>query len=154
MALSDAVSRDAVAVELAANDKQGIIEEMIGLLDAAYRFADPGQVRKAVLAREELMSTGIGQGVALPHAKVASVDRMMVGVGLKPGGVDFQSADGRPAQIFFMIISPAAGVEQHLRIMATISRMLKDDGFRGNLLACPDQDAVLRLISTDEARYG
>ena len=117
MKFSDFVSREAIRAELTADDKQGVIREMVqALLDAGRIAADEhDSIVKAILKREELGSTGIGRGVAVPHTKHPSIDRLVGTVAVSSEGVDFDSLDGEKVHLFFLLISPPDRPGDHLR---------------------------------------
>ena len=131
MKFADFVSAEAVCAELKAVDKEGAIREMAqALLDAERIEADEFEsIVKAILKREELGSTGIGRGVAVPHTKHPSVDQLVGTVAVSRDGVDFASLDGETVQLFFLLISPPDRPGDHLRALENISRQLRDDTF-------------------------
>ncbi len=131
MKFADFVCSDAIRAELKAFDKEGAIREMVqSLLDAGKIEADEYEgIVKAILKREELGSTGIGRGVAVPHTKHPSVDRLVGTVAISGEGVDFASLDGEIVQLFFLLISPPDRPGDHLRALENISRQLRDDTF-------------------------
>src|SRR5947209_1072166 len=131
MKFSDFVSREAVKADLTADDKPGVIREMVqALLDAGkIPAAEFESIVKAILKREELGSTGIGRGVAVPHTKHPSVERLMGTVAVSHRGVDFKSLDCEPVYVFVLLISPQDRPCDHLRALEIMSRCLCDDGF-------------------------
>jgi fructose-specific phosphotransferase system IIA component len=131
MKFSDFVKAKAIKAELTSSDKEGVIREMVtGLVDSGQLGADEQEsIVEAVLKREELGSTGIGRGIAVPHTKHPSVDHPIGAVGISPGGVDFQSLDGEQVQLFFMLISPPDQPSDHLRALENISKQLQDETF-------------------------
>jgi PTS system fructose-specific IIA component/PTS system nitrogen regulatory IIA component len=131
MKFADFISREAIRAELHAEDKEGVIREMIqSLLDAGkIEASEFDSIVKAILKREELGSTGIGRGVAVPHTKHPSVDRLIGTVAVSREGVDFNSLDGERVQLFFLLISPPDRPGDHLRALENISRQLRDDTF-------------------------
>ncbi|MEX2112169.1 MAG: PTS sugar transporter subunit IIA, partial [Pirellulales bacterium] len=131
MKFGDFVSTDAIRAQLAADDKESAIREMIGALLEAGSIAS-GEVEsivKAIMKREELGSTGIGRGVAVPHTKHPSVQRLVGTVAVSSEGIDFNSLDGERVQLFFLLISPPDRPGDHLRALENISRQLRDDSF-------------------------
>lgn len=131
MKFGDFVSGEAIRAQLTAEDKPGVIREMIDALLEAGRIA-PGEAEsivKAIMKREELGSTGIGRGVAVPHTKHPSVQRLVGTVGVSSEGIDFNSLDGEKVQLFFLLISPPDRPGDHLRALENISRQLRDDTF-------------------------
>lgn len=131
MKFADFISREAIRAELAADDKDGGIREMVQALVQAGRVAadDFESIVKAIMKREELGSTGIGRGVAVPHTKHPSVDRLVGTVAVSKEGVDFASLDGEKVQLLFLLISPPDRPGDHLRALENISRQLRDDTF-------------------------
>jgi PTS system fructose-specific IIA component/PTS system nitrogen regulatory IIA component len=131
MKFADFIVTDAVRSDLQAGDKDGVIEELIVALVKASAIKEENQssVVDAVMKREELGSTGIGRGVAVPHTKHPSVDRLIGTVGISREGVDFNSLDGEMVHIFFLLVSPPDRPGDHLRALENISRKLRDDTF-------------------------
>jgi PTS system fructose-specific IIA component/PTS system nitrogen regulatory IIA component len=131
MKFADFVKIEAIAARLSAVDKEGVIKELVDMLVKAGEISEDEQdgIMKAILKREELGSTGIGRGVAVPHTKHPSVDRLVGTVGVSDGGVDFDSLDGEKVQLFFLLISPPDRPGDHLRALENISRQLRDDTF-------------------------
>jgi PTS system fructose-specific IIA component/PTS system nitrogen regulatory IIA component len=131
MKFADFVSLDAIKAQLAARDKEGVIRELAGALVAAGEIAeeDLEGIVGAILKREELGSTGIGKGVAVPHTKHASVQKLVGTVGVSQDGVDFNSLDGEDVQLLFLLVSPPDRPGDHLRALENISRQLRDDMF-------------------------
>lgn len=151
MKFADFVSRDAVQANLAADEKEGVIREMAqALLDAGKVAKDEYEsIVKAILKREELGSTGIGRGVAVPHTKHPGVDRLVATVGVSRDGVDFKSLDGEKVHLFFLLISPPDRPGDHLRALENISRQLRDDTFCKFLKQAKSAGEILHLL--DEA---
>ncbi len=131
MKFSDFVCFQAIKAELAEVGKDGVIDELVEALVAAGQISrqDKESIVKAIMKREELGSTGIGRGVAVPHTKHPSVDRLVGTVGVSVDGVDFESLDGEKVQLFFLLISPPDRPGDHLRALENISRQLRDDTF-------------------------
>ena len=131
MKFADFVSPDAIKAGMEADTKDGVIEEMVTALVAANQIAqdDTESILKAIKKREELGSTGIGRGVAVPHTKHPSVDRLIATVGISELGVDFDSLDGEKVQLFFLLVSPHDRPSDHLRALENISRQLRDNTF-------------------------
>ncbi len=131
MKFSDFVSVQAIKADLDASDKPGAIRELVESLAAAgsIKAAETEGIVAAIMKREELGSTGIGRGVAVPHTKHASVDRLVGTVGVSAEGVDFNSLDGDKVQLFFLLVSPLDRPGDHLRALENISRQLRDETF-------------------------
>lgn len=156
MKLLDFVVREAIIVDLQATGKEEAIREIVQSLHNAGRLAeaDVESVARAILNREELGSTGIGQGVAVPHTRHPKADRLIGTVALSrnPRGVDFAALDGEPVDILFLLISPPNLPGDHLRALENISRHLKDERFVSFLRQAQSREQVEELL--DEADQG
>jgi PTS system fructose-specific IIA component/PTS system nitrogen regulatory IIA component len=131
MKFADFVTTKAIKSELDSSNKEGVIRELVTSLVAAGQLSSDEQesIVEAILKREELGSTGIGRGIAVPHTKHPSVSKPVGTVGVSPAGVDFQSLDGEKVQLFFMLISPPDQPNEHLRALENISKQLQDETF-------------------------
>ena len=147
MNLRKVLTPDTVWVDLKADTKQGIIEEMIDRLVASGKIKDQAAVLQAVLDREEKMSTGMQNGVAIPHGKTDAVKSLVAAVGLNKTGVDFESMDGIPSTIFIMTISPAKRRGPHMQFLAEVSRLLGQASERSKLLACDTHQQIYQLFT-------
>lgn len=149
MKLCDFVVADAVVPELVAGTKEAAIREMVASLRQAgsVKAEDEEGIVSAILKREELGSTGIGNGVAVPHTKHASVDKLVATVALARGGVDFASLDGEPVFILFLLVSPPDRPGDHLRGLENISRHLRNQNFCKFLRQSKTREAILELLS-------
>ena len=145
--LKKTLSLDTIWVDLKANTKQGIIEEMVDRLMAAGKLKDRDAVLKAVFEREEKMSTGMQNGVAIPHGKTDSVDQLVAAVGLQKEGVEFDSMDGAPCSIFIMTVSPAKRSGPHMQFLAEVSRILCQSSKRERLLASKTHAEVFEVLT-------
>jgi mannitol/fructose-specific phosphotransferase system IIA component (Ntr-type) len=148
MRIADFVVRDAIVPDLKATTKESVIREMIESLRAAGNFktGDPEEVVKAILKRELLGSTGIGRGVAIPHTKHPTVDRLVGTVALSRAGVGFESLDGEPVFVFVMLVSPQDRPGDHLRALENVSRSLRDDGFVRQLRQAKTREEIWDLL--------
>jgi nitrogen PTS system EIIA component len=148
MRMTDFVVREAIVPELTATTKEGVIREMVGSLGGAgfLKAAETEDIVRAVLKRELLGSTGIGRGVAIPHTKHNSVERLIGTVALSRPGVSFESLDGEPVHVFVLLISPQDRPGDHLRALENVSRSLRDDGFVRSLRQATTRDAIWDLL--------
>jgi mannitol/fructose-specific phosphotransferase system IIA component (Ntr-type) len=156
MKFSDFVNVAAIKADLASFDKPGVIRELVLSLAAAgaIKQADADGIVAAIMKREELGSTGIGRGVAVPHTKHASVERLVGTVGVSSEGVDFNSLDGDKVQLFFLLVSPPDRPGDHLRALENISRQLRDETFcRFLKQAKSAQDIHLLLEEADNNQF-
>jgi PTS system fructose-specific IIA component/PTS system nitrogen regulatory IIA component len=154
---ADFVCVTAIKAQLAAEDKEGVIRELVSSLIAAGQIQEAEQesIVKAILKREELGSTGIGRGVAVPHTKHPSVDRLIGTVGVSQEGIDFQSLDAEKVQLFFLLVSPPDRPGDHLRALENISRQLRDDTFCRFLKQAKTQDDIKQLLEeSDTNQFG
>lgn len=148
MRMIDLVVRDAIIPELTATTKEGVIREMVGGLGTTGHFkgTDTEDIVKAVLKRELLGSTGIGRGVAIPHTKHTSVDRLVGTVAVSRPGVSFESLDGEPVHVFVLLVSPQDRPGDHLRALENVSRSLRDDAFVRSLRQATTPQAIWELL--------
>lgn len=152
MKIMDFLNKKAISVDVKSTDKEGIIRELINLLANAADIKDKEDLVKSVLGREALGSTGIGQGVGIPHAKSQNVKELVAAFGLSKSGIDFDSLDGEPVHIFFLLLAPEESAGPHLKALARISRMLKDKYFRELLKKAKDANEVLRVIQEEDSK--
>jgi len=146
MNLTDLLTEEHIITDLACRDKDSVLRELVSVL------TDPGasiteEVLFDVLAeRERLGSTGIGNGVAIPHGKVKGIDRLLVSFGRSLHGIDFDSLDGKPANLFFVLLAPENSTGVHLKLLAKISKMLKEKEFRTGLMQASSGEDIFKLI--------
>ena len=148
MKFSDFVNVASIRADLAADEKPDAIRELVeGLASAgAIAATDVPGIVAAIMKREELGSTGIGRGVAVPHTKHASVEKLVGTVGVSHEGVDFNSLDGDKVQLFFLLVSPPDRPGDHLRALENVSRSLRDDGFVRSLRQATARERVWELL--------
>ena len=146
----------AIRAELEAEDKRSVVAELVGALVSAgaVKADEQAGIVQAVMKREELGSTGIGRGVAVPHTKHASVNRLIGTVGISRDGVDFQSLDGEKVQIFFLLVSPPDRPGDHLRALENISRQLRDDTFCRFLKQVKTVEEIRQLLDEADNNQG
>lgn len=152
MRISDFVISESISPSLAATTKEAVVREMVENLRLAGYFKgnEAEDVIKAILKRELLGSTGIGRGVAIPHTKHASVDRLIGTVAVSRNGVPFESLDGEPVYVFVMLISPQDRPGDHLRALENVSRSLRDDGFVRTLRHATTRETIWSLLEDAE----
>jgi len=157
MKFADFILLDAIRTEIQAVDKEGVIREMTqSLLNAGGIKGDEYEgIVKAIIRREELGSTGIGYGIAVPHTKHPSVDRLVGTVAISSGGIDFDSLDGEKVYLFFMLVSPPDRPGEHLRALEHITRQLRDETFCRFLKQSKTREDIKQLLEeADENMFG
>lgn len=157
MKFADFICREAMLAQLDALDKESAIREMVQALCKAGKIKsdDYEGIVKAIMKREELGSTGIGRGVAVPHTKHPSVERLIGTVAVSPQGVDFASLDGEVVHLFFLLVSPPDRPGDHLRALENISRQLRDDTFCRFLKQAKTVEDIQQLLNeADNNQFG
>ena len=150
MKITDFLDRRAIKIGITATDKEGILKELVDVLAEVKDIGDPKAIVKALLERESLGSTGIGQGIAIPHGKTDRVNELVAVLGISKKGVNFESLDGELVYIFFLLVAPKETAGPHLKALAQISRLLRDSYFCELLKRCKSADEVYELIRKEE----
>ncbi len=148
MRLDEYLDPELVLPNLQASTKSEVLREMTGAIAARHPHLDADLALSVLLDREGLGTTGIGDGVAIPHGKLPSLTNIILLVGRSLHGVDFEALDFKPCSIFFLVLAPEQMTGIHLRILAHISRLIKDDSFRRDFFEAEDSDALLRLLQS------
>ncbi|GAB6125442.1 PTS sugar transporter subunit IIA [Humidesulfovibrio idahonensis] len=148
MRLDEYLDRDLVLPELASTTKPDVLREMTGAIAARHPHLDAELALSVLLDREGLGTTGIGDGVAIPHGKLPALENIIVLVARSKMGVDFEALDFKPCNIFFLVLAPEQMTGIHLRILAHISRLIKDESFRKDFFDAPDRDALFKLLQS------
>lgn len=154
MKINDFLCSKAVTASLKAATKKEVIEELVDLLIKAGALDKKmrSKIIEILMAREALGSTAIGQGIAIPHGKCENIAKLTAALGISKKGVNFDSLDGEPAYIFFLLVAPIDSAGPHLKALARISRLLKDKYFRENLKVAKDEAAILKLITQEDGQ--
>lgn len=150
MKISELLAQDAVVPEMHATTKEEALVELTEALLASGCVLDKDEVLRILQERENLGSTGIGDGVAIPHGKLKNLDRLVMSFGRSREGVDFDSMDGKPAHLFFLLVAPEESVGIHLKTLARISKLLKDEGVRQQLIEALDRETICSIIFNEE----
>lgn len=155
MKIMDFLNEKAIEDNLISKDKKEVTRELVELLIQAkeIKAKDKEKIVKILLERESLGSTGIGQGIAIPHGKTEGVRRIVAAFGRSLFGIDFASLDREPVYLFFLILAPADSVGAHLKALARISRLLKNKNFRQALKEAKDEGELLNIIKCEDKRY-
>ncbi|UII54385.1 fructose-specific PTS transporter subunit EIIC [Cytobacillus spongiae] len=148
MRITELLTRDTINLSITSKNKIHAIENLVDTLDSAGKLNDRHTFKEAILKREEQSTTGIGEGVAIPHAKTKAVKEASIAFGRSTEGVDYQSLDGQPAHLFFMIAAPEGANNTHLEALSRLSSILMNEEARAKLLKAPTKDAVLNIINS------
>ena len=150
MRITDLLSKQSISLDLKAENKMAAIDELVDLVNASGNLSDKEKYKKGIIAREEQSTTGIGEGIAIPHAKTKAVKKACLGAAVSKAGVDYQSFDGSLAHLFFMIAAPDGANNTHLEVLSRLSTILMDEDFRKNLMNAKSVDEFLSLIDAKE----
>jgi len=153
MKIIDLMDRSFVIPNLHNKIKKDVLREMVDCILKKESDVDGSEMLRVLLEREELGSTGIGDGIAIPHGKVRKIDKLIVSFGRSLEGVDFQSMDGKSTHIIFLLIAPENSAGIHLKALARISRLLKDSGFRKNLMEAQSSEEIYDVIAREDEKY-
>jgi PTS system nitrogen regulatory IIA component len=152
MKILDVLNIDNINVSLKARDKKGILDELVAPV-AEKAGANQEKLVKVLLERERLGSTGIGGGIGIPHGKLKNLDNLILGFGLSRTGVDFESLDNRPTHIFFLLLTPENSTGVHLKMLARISRLLKNDSLKASLMQAETAQEVIAVIEEEDEEF-
>ncbi len=147
MKILDILDEKVIVPELASRSREGVLRELVHALARAEKQVDEDRTVEILLERESLGSTGIGEGVAIPHGKSREVKRILASFGRSASGLDFQSLDGKPAHLFFLLLAPENSAGMHLKALAQISRLLKDPAVRKRLLEAKSSEEIYGIFS-------
>jgi fructose-specific phosphotransferase system IIA component len=151
MNLRDVLSQDMVSLELKATTKEGIIHELLDMIDAHGTIKDREAAERDVMKRENELSTGLANGIAFPHAKTSAVDRLSVAIGLKKEGIEFEALDGEPSEVFILSLIPIDENDQYLAFLAAVNMRLTDPDVRDKLKNQKKAAKVVKLLAADPA---
>ena len=152
MKILDVLPKDAILADLKAQDKKGILEELVEPI-SRLKEVNREELVRVLMERERLGSTGIGSGIGIPHGKLKDLDGLVLGFGLSRKGVDFESMDNRPTHIFFLLVTPENSTGLHLKLLARISKLLKHEPFRERLLKAADREEIYAIIKEEDAEF-
>ena len=153
MKIADLLPREElIAADLSGATKADVLRELAVHLAGQYSEINADALVNVLWDRERLGSTAIGDGIAIPHGKIAGLTGVLAAFGRHRSGVEFESLDGKPTRLFFVLVAPEDSVGQHLKALARVSRLLKDAAFRERLVMAPDRAALFRLIREEDER--
>ena len=150
MKIADLLDERTIIPQLSARSKEGVLRELVHVLAQIEKAVDEDQTLEILLERESLGSTGIGDGVAIPHGKSKDVQKLYASFGRSIPGMDFQSMDGKPTHLFFLLVAPENSAGIHLKALAHISRLMKDSNFRKNLVEAKSAAEIYALFSEED----
>lgn len=153
MHIVDLIRKEMLLPSLDSTDKLGIIQELAAHLAEHHPNIERATLTRVLIEREGLASTAIGEGVAIPHGKLPNIDHIIACLGRVRRGVDFESMDGQPTYLFFVLVAPESSTGAHLKALARISRVFKDAEFRRRLLAAEGIDDMYAVIAEEDAKY-
>ena len=153
MKILDILDKECIIPELRSGTKKEVLEELTGALLSCKANLDKEALVEVLLERERLGSTGIGDGIAIPHGKVQDLDELVLSFGRSTQGIEFDSMDGRPTHLFFLLIAPENSAGIHLRALAKISRLLKSSHFRQRLLAAGTEEELFQVIQEEDKEF-
>jgi len=152
MKILDVLQKEAIISDLKAQDKKGILEELVAPITNITGVNHKDLVR-VLMDRELLGSTGIGGGIGIPHGKLKQLESLALGFGLSRKGVDFESMDNQPTHIFFLLVTPENSTGLHLKMLARISKILKHDQIKEKLLTAADSDEIFSIIREEDDEF-
>ena len=153
MKILDILDKECIIAELRSRTKREVLEELTGALLNFKANLDKEALVEVLLERERLGSTGIGDGIAIPHGKVQDLDELVLSFGRSTQGIEFDSMDGRPTHLFFLLIAPENSAGIHLRALAKISRLLKSSYFRQRLLEAGTEEELFQVIQEEDKEF-
>lgn len=153
MKISDILEEKLVMANLPGSTKEEIINGMIELISQSPKILDKEKVRSAILEREKIMSTGVGNGFAIPHGKTDAVADVVAAFGVTSRPIDYQSLDEKPVRLVFLLVGKDSMVGPHIKLLSRISRLMNKEEFRGRLLASKSSSDILEAFRQEEASY-
>jgi fructose-specific phosphotransferase system IIA component len=153
MKVSELLKPEFIISDLKGETKEEIINELIDLFENDPRVDDIEKVRSAVLEREKVMSTGVGKGFAIPHGKTNAVKEIVGAFGKVKEGIDYQSLDGNPVHLVFLLVGKDNLISTHIKLLSRISRLMNKDDFRHRLTEAVDADEIVKLFSEEEEHF-
>jgi len=153
MKITDIIKQDLIIPDLEAKNKKGVLEELVEHLALRETAVNREELVKVLLEREKLGSTGINDGVAIPHGELKNIDRLLALFGRSRSGIDFGALDGKPSHFFFLLSSPESTWGTHLKALARISRRSRDVSFREDCMKAQTREDLYRIIVQEDEKY-
>jgi fructose-specific phosphotransferase system IIA component len=149
--LTELLTPDRIKIPLTSDNKDDLLRELVAIVGDDRVIRDRDEVLRSVRERESVLSTGIGNGVAIPHGKSASVTELSLAAGVSRESVDFEALDGHPVRLFFLLVGPESAAGQHVKALSRISRLLRRDSFRSRLVSAGSAEEFYEIIQEAEA---
>jgi fructose-specific phosphotransferase system IIA component len=153
MKISDVLEVDLISNKVTGSDKEEVLNKMIELVSKSPKVRDKEKIRDAIFNRERIMSTGVGKGFAIPHGKTDGITDMVAAFGITETDINFESLDGEPVRLIFLLVGKENLVGPHLKLLSRISRLLNKDDFRAKLLSAGSPQEILNLFESEEKSY-
>jgi PTS system nitrogen regulatory IIA component len=153
MKISDILKKEHVIKELNSCDKKNVLDELSSFLEDEGEIANKESLLAALIEREKLGSTGIGENVAIPHAKISEIDKIITVFGRSKNGVEFESLDQKPVNFIFLVIAPENSTSQHLKALARISRLFKNPSLRESVLRTNEADQIYSILVDEDSKF-
>lgn len=150
MLLTELLSPDRVKVPLGGRTKDAVLRELVDLVTMPHAGRDAAAILESVIAREQVLSTGIGAGIAIPHAKTPVAEELVLAAGVAPHDIDFDALDGKPVRLFFLLVGPESASGAHVKALSHISRLLRRDHLRQALLSAATADDFMQVVRSSE----
>jgi PTS system nitrogen regulatory IIA component len=150
MKILELLDKRMIIPQLVSTSKEGVLRELVRAIAQGEKQVDENRLMEILLERESLGSTGIGDGVAIPHGKSKNAKRLLASFGRSLAGMDFQSMDGKPTHLFFLLVAPENSAGIHLKALARISRLMKENVFRKRLMDASSADEIYSLFAAED----
>ena len=153
MKISDILKKEHIIKELDSRDKKNVLDELSSFLENEGEITNKENLLAALIGREKLGSTGIGENVAIPHAKISEIDKIITVFGRSKNGVEFESLDQKPVNFIFLVIAPENSTSQHLKALARISRLFKNPSLRESVLRTNEADQIYSILVDEDSKF-
>ena len=153
MKISDILKKEHIIKELDSCDKKNVLDELSSFLEDEGEITSKENLLTALIEREKLGSTGIGENVAIPHAKISEIDKIITVFGRSKNGVEFESLDQKPVNFIFLVIAPENSTSQHLKALASISRLFKNSSLRESVLRTNEADQIYSILVDEDSKF-
>jgi mannitol/fructose-specific phosphotransferase system IIA component (Ntr-type) len=150
MKLSDTLAPERVKLDLSSTDKEGAIKEVLDLLNQSVALSDPAAVLKRIMYEESIMSTGVGSGLGIPHARSDQVEGVVAALGISRAGIEYGSADGEPVHLVFLILSSVSAMPAYMSVLSRTSRIFDDEEMRNRVISAGSEQEIIDLIRSQE----